>query len=218
MQDPSLQRFDGPATAQLAWGFAASGCLQDSVLSAILLRVRSLPDPLPDAALAQLHVCLLHVALHPQQLPYSNALLETLHDVTARCRAVFLAAQVAAGRQTEASRGAVARGLRELGFACKEAVAPADAGGYSVDVLLPRRRLALALQGPLDVVQRGGAGQASGAAVLRYQQLQQCGYEVMVLPDLSGLGGGEEMEAYLRRMIATLDMDIDPAMDVEEHD
>ena len=123
---------------------------------------------------------LLHVALHKQELPLSNKALLGLGPFVEKCARHFTeASQRAAPSRLQRSVAAV---LRQMNVKFVEEVVLSDAGGYSADILLQKRRVVVEVDGPSHFVQGPGGFAASGATLLKRRQLQCFGYDVVSVP------------------------------------
>ena len=91
--------------------------------------------------------------------------------------------------------------LRQMNVKFVEEVVLSDAGGYSADILLQKRRVVVEVDGPSHFVQGPGGFAASGATLLKRRQLQCFGYRVVSVPFWEWDGMAEaERRRYLQRL------------------
>ena len=57
-----------------------------------------------------------------------------------------------------------------------------DAGGYSVDLLIPQQRIVVEVDGPSHFVSTRTGPSPSGSTMLKHRHLKACGYHVVSVP------------------------------------
>ena len=57
-----------------------------------------------------------------------------------------------------------------------------DAGGYSVDLLIPSKRIVVEVDGPSHFVDTRTGPSLSGSTMLKHRHLKACGYHVVSVP------------------------------------
>ena len=137
--------------------------------------------------------------MHSPDMPLCRRLLPRIRPFAQRCARHF----AEGSRHASPSRlqRAVAAALRRAGTALDEEVVLADAGGYSVDLLLSGSRVVVEVDGPTHYVTGPRGYAAAGATRLKHQQLRAFGYRVVSVPfwEWQRLQSAPQQMAYLQR-------------------
>uniref|UniRef100_A0A7S4FVH6 RAP domain-containing protein n=1 Tax=Eutreptiella gymnastica TaxID=73025 RepID=A0A7S4FVH6_9EUGL len=197
----NVTSFAGQEAANLAWGLVVSNALLDKPIAQLLALAVALDGsrPLAVQQIGQLHQVLLHVRLHARELPLSNKLLPHIRPLVERCAQSF--AENSRRVSPSQLQRSVAAGLQRLGVAFREEVVLEDAGGYSVDMLLPEARVAIEVDGPSHFVKGADGLLPSGPTLLKRRQLEAFGYRVVSVPfwEWGALRSEGDEAAYLQQ-------------------